>query len=119
MQRWNGWGDEDVTYPLPPADSSSQPGPSTGSRRGIDPGETLRRWRLLKTAASDAIVAASGTISHQHGVGVDHAPYLPAEKGELGMTALRDLCQTFDPGGVMNPGKLIESKHPPAPPVRP
>ncbi len=76
-------------------------------RGGVDADETLRRWRQLKTAASQAIVAAGGTISHQHGVGVDHAPYLPAEKGALGMAALRHLCRTFDPQGVMNPGKLI------------
>ena len=77
------------------------------SRRGVDPDETLRRWQQLKTAASQAIVAAGGTISHQHGVGLDHLPYLPAEKGELGMVALRHLCRAFDPKGVMNPGKLV------------
>jgi alkyldihydroxyacetonephosphate synthase len=89
-----------VTYlfRLPQADSS---------RPGVDPGETLRRWRLLKAVASDVIVAAGGTISHQHGVGVDHASYLPAEKGKVGMAALRSLCRTFDPEGVMNPGKLV------------
>ena len=48
----------------------------------------LARWRTLKTAASNAIVAGGGTISHQHGVGTDHAPWLAAEKGELGIRAL-------------------------------
>lgn len=71
------------------------------------PEETLARWRKLKTGASRAIVAHRGTISHQHGVGVDHAPYLPAEKGELGMAALRGAMATFDPAGMMNPGKLF------------
>jgi alkyldihydroxyacetonephosphate synthase len=69
--------------------------------------ETLRRWSVLKSAASQAIVAHGGTISHQHGIGTDHLPYMAAEKGELGMAALRDLCQRFDPDGIMNPGKLI------------
>jgi alkyldihydroxyacetonephosphate synthase len=68
---------------------------------------TLARWKKLKNAASQAIVANGATISHQHGVGLDHAPYLTAEKGELGMTALRGLAKTFDPDGVMNPGKLL------------
>jgi alkyldihydroxyacetonephosphate synthase len=72
-----------------------------------DPGETLRRWQVLKAAASEAIVACGGTISHQHGVGIDHLPYLAAEKGVLGMAAIGDLCQRFDPDGIMNPGKLI------------
>jgi alkyldihydroxyacetonephosphate synthase len=70
--------------------------------------EALRRWQALKAAATEAVLAQGGTISHQHGVGVDHLAYLPREKGELGMAALQDLCRRFDPGGLMNPGKLIE-----------
>ena len=76
-------------------------------RLGADGDETLARWQAMKTAASQAIVAHKGTISHQHGVGSDHAPYLAAEKGELGIAALDALCKQFDPDGVMNPGKLI------------
>ena len=76
-------------------------------RTAPDPDETLRRWQLLKAAASEAIVTHGGTISHQHGVGIDHAPYLAAEKGELGMAVLRTAFQRFDPAGIMNPGKLL------------
>jgi alkyldihydroxyacetonephosphate synthase len=67
----------------------------------------LDRWRRLKQAASRAIVALGGTISHQHGVGLDHKPYLVHEKGELGIAALQTLCRQFDPHGIMNPGKLV------------
>lgn len=67
----------------------------------------LARWQRLKAAVSEAIVASGGTISHQHGVGTDHAPYLHAEKGELGMGAMRQLFHHFDPQGLMNPGKLV------------
>ncbi|HEY5799065.1 MAG TPA: FAD-binding oxidoreductase [Burkholderiaceae bacterium] len=72
----------------------------------------LARWRALKQAVSRAIVATGGTISHQHGVGLDHAPYLEQEKGALGMDAMRALFARFDPDGRMNPGKLLpESAH--------
>ena len=76
-------------------------------RIATDPDVTLERWSTLKAAASEAIVAAGGTISHHHGVGVDHAAYLAAEKGELGMAALRSAIRTFDPDGVMHPGVLL------------
>ncbi len=76
-------------------------------RLAATPQETLRRWQTLKAAASQIIVANGGTISHQHGVGTDHLPYLPAEKGELGLAAIGDLCRRFDPSGIMNPGKLV------------
>jgi alkyldihydroxyacetonephosphate synthase len=69
--------------------------------------QTLARWAKLKQAASEAIVRSGGTISHQHGVGRDHAPYLPAEKGPLGMAALQALCTHFDPEHRLNPGKLL------------
>jgi alkyldihydroxyacetonephosphate synthase len=38
---------------------------------------------------------------------VDHAAYLEAEKGALGLTAIRELCAVFDPDKIMNPGKLF------------
>lgn len=69
--------------------------------------ENIERWRALKAAVSTAIVANGGTISHQHGVGVDHKPYLHAEKGDLGIEAMRALFSHFDPDGMMNPGKLV------------
>ncbi|QJQ05766.1 FAD-binding oxidoreductase [Undibacterium piscinae] len=69
--------------------------------------QDLARWQTLKAAVCEAIVSIGGTISHQHGVGTDHAPYLSAEKGELGIAAMRHLYRHFDPSGMMNPGKLL------------
>jgi alkyldihydroxyacetonephosphate synthase len=75
---------------------------STGSYDG-----DFERWRRLKAKVSETIVEHGGTISHQHGVGADHAPYLPAEKGPLGMDLIRAMAREFDPHGIMNPGKLF------------
>jgi alkyldihydroxyacetonephosphate synthase len=77
-------------------------------RLAQDPEETQRRWEVLKRSASQVIIACGGTISHQHGVGRDHAPYLQAEKGALGIAALTDIVARFDPHRRMNPGVLIE-----------
>jgi alkyldihydroxyacetonephosphate synthase len=70
-------------------------------------GDELEQWRAVKTAACDAIVEAGGTITHHHGVGRDHLPYMRREIGELGVEALRAAKDRFDPAGIMNPGKLI------------
>lgn len=78
-------------------------------RRTADPDELLARWQAMKHDASLTIQRFGGTISHQHGIGLDHAPYLPAEKGALGMDAIRAVCKSFDPDGMMNPGKMLES----------
>ncbi len=77
-------------------------------RLSANPDETLTHWHAMKSAACQAIVALGGTISHHHGVGVDHAPYLAAEKGGLGMATLSAVMQQLDPQGIMNPGKLLE-----------
>jgi len=74
--------------------------------------ETFSRWQKLKGLASQAIVAHGGTISHQHGVGVDHLPWLEAEKGKLGLQTLDALTKFFDPAGIMNPGKLVDGTKP-------
>ncbi|MEJ0025234.1 MAG: FAD-binding oxidoreductase [Rhizomicrobium sp.] len=65
------------------------------------------QWRAIKAAASDAIVANGGTISHHHGVGEDHLAWIAKEKGALGIDVLRAVKMALDPKGVMNPGKLI------------
>jgi len=79
-------------------------------RLATDPAVTLARWEALKGAASRAIVSCGGTISHQHGVGRDHRPWLEAEKGALGMEVLADVIGRFDPSGIMNPGVLIDNR---------
>jgi alkyldihydroxyacetonephosphate synthase len=79
-------------------------------RRAATPHETLARWEKIKSAASHIIVAQRGTISHQHGVGVDHAPYLIGEKSALGILAIQESLRALDPYGMMNPGKLIKDE---------
>ncbi|MDQ3571590.1 MAG: FAD-binding oxidoreductase [Actinomycetota bacterium] len=70
-------------------------------------GREIEQWRRAKTAACEAIVTHGGTITHHHAVGRDHAPYMTAEVGALGVDALRAIKDRLDPAGIMNPGKLL------------
>lgn len=81
-------------------------------RCAADYAQTQARWAAMKQAASETLVRFRSTISHQHGVGLDHAPYLPAEKGPVGTAALRALVAHFDPQGLLNPGKLLPEDAP-------
>lgn len=67
----------------------------------------IEQWRTVKRAASEAIVATGGTITHHHATGRDHAPYMEAEVGETGIEVLRAVKERLDPTGIMNPGKLL------------
>ncbi|MFI1913601.1 FAD-binding oxidoreductase [Nocardia sp. NPDC020380] len=69
--------------------------------------DPIAQWAQAKQAAGDAIIAASGTITHHHAVGADHRPWMTAEIGDLGVQVLRAVKQTVDPAGILNPGKLI------------
>ncbi|HMK07927.1 MAG TPA: FAD-binding oxidoreductase [Anaerolineales bacterium] len=81
--------------------------------RRPDPDEMLDRWLRMKASVSRAILDHGGTISHQHGVGLDHAGYLAREKGPAGIAVLTAACRVFDPEGRMNPGKLLPLEAPP------
>jgi alkyldihydroxyacetonephosphate synthase len=70
-------------------------------------GKEIEQWQAVKQAASDAIVAGGGTITHHHAVGRDHVPWMSAEIGELGLESLRAVKARLDPSGIMNPGKLL------------
>jgi alkyldihydroxyacetonephosphate synthase len=67
----------------------------------------MEQWRAAKSAASEAIVAGGGTITHHHAVGRDHAEWMRAEVGELGLDLIRAAKARLDPAGIMNPGKLL------------
>jgi len=73
------------------------------SRRGAE----LEQWREVKRTACEAIVACGATITHHHAVGRDHAPYMQAEVGEVGLDVLHSVKDQLDPMAIMNPGKLI------------
>ena len=73
-------------------------------RRGAE----LEMYDEIKKAASDAIMAAGGTITHHHAVGRLHRPWYDQQRPEPFAQALRAAKQAVDPNGVLNPGLLID-----------
>ena len=71
-------------------------------------GRLIEQWEAIKSAASDALIAAGGTITHHHAVGRDHRRWYDRQRPELFATALRAAKKTLDPQGLLNPGVLID-----------
>jgi alkyldihydroxyacetonephosphate synthase len=69
--------------------------------------DPVAQWRAAKAAASEAILAGGGSISHHHGVGTDHRDYYAREIGEQGVNALLAVKAALDPAGILNPGVLL------------
>jgi alkyldihydroxyacetonephosphate synthase len=70
-------------------------------------GREIEQWEAVKAEVTHAFLEAGGALSHHHGIGADHAPYLRRVIGEDGLIVLRALKRELDPQGIMNPGKLI------------
>jgi alkyldihydroxyacetonephosphate synthase len=62
----------------------------------------------IKSAASEAMVEAGGTITHHHALGRDHRIWYDRERPQLFADALKAIKQRLDPHAVMNPGVLID-----------
>ena len=71
-------------------------------------GAELEQWDAIKSAVSRAILDHGGTITHHHAVGRDHRPWYDEERPELFAGALRAAKRTLDPGGILNPGVLLD-----------
>lgn len=73
-----------------------------------DVDRALARWAATKRAATEAIVVGGGALSHHHGVGAWHAPWLEREAGRDGVRAIRAVAAELDPAGTMNPHVLLD-----------
>jgi alkyldihydroxyacetonephosphate synthase len=73
------------------------------------PGSELDQWAEIKAAASAALLAAGGTITHHHAVGRYHRPWYDIERPQLFAEAYRAARRALDPAGIMNPGVLVDA----------
>ncbi len=71
-------------------------------------GAELEQWRSIKQAASEALIANFGTITHHHAVGRDHRRWYELERPYLFGEMLIAIKKILDPSWVMNPGVLID-----------
>jgi glycolate oxidase subunit GlcD len=69
--------------------------------------EQVRRVKEAGREIMETCVRAGGTITGEHGVGLDKSDYLPLVFSEEDMRAMLQVRAAFDPTGLCNPGKII------------
>ena len=69
--------------------------------------EQVARVKEAGREIMETCVAAGGTITGEHGVGLDKSAYLPLVFSEEDMRAMLRVRAAFDPTGLCNPGKII------------
>ncbi len=80
---------------------------AVGTRTG-DLADSLAKWREIKAATNEIVVALGGTITHHHAVGRDHRGGYERQSPPLFRAALAGAKAVLDPAGVLNPGVLID-----------
>ncbi|KAA5834934.1 FAD-linked oxidase C-terminal domain-containing protein [Saccharopolyspora hirsuta] len=93
-----------------------------------DPAE-VARMRTVAEAVKDLVAEYGGVNSSEHGDGLARSEFNREIFGDRLYEAMREVKRLFDPGGVMNPGKIVDAPPmtenlrdrdalPPAPPLR-
>ena len=73
--------------------------------------EQTRTALLLVEALFRKVLEMQGTISGEHGIGLTKAPYLSLELTPPALELMARLKKSFDPNGILNPGKIFISKY--------
>lgn len=89
-------------YPDGPAPYYSFSGPASI-------GGEQAQWQEIKEAATEAVIAAGGTVTHHHAVGRMHKSGYTKQMPGLQLEALKAVKKTLDPSGILNPGVLVDS----------
>ncbi|SEE80855.1 FAD-binding oxidoreductase [Ruania alba] len=79
------------TFAFPPREDSPQ----------------LEQYDVVKSAIQQSFIDHGGTLSHHHGVGTDHAPWMEQDISPAGVDLMVGLLQSADPGRHLNPGTLL------------
>jgi alkyldihydroxyacetonephosphate synthase len=69
--------------------------------------DALGDYDIVKSAIQQAFIEQGGSISHHHGVGLEHAPWLEDDISASGIAVLQGVFDSVDPKGNFNPGKII------------
>jgi glycolate oxidase len=72
--------------------------------------EEMHRVEEAFVEIFDEAIRVGGTITGEHGIGVAKKSFLPKFAGNVQMQLMRDLRQTLDPNGILNPGKMFDCR---------
>jgi alkyldihydroxyacetonephosphate synthase len=75
-------------------------------------GYEMEQYLNVKRAAQQSFIDGGATLSHHHGVGTEHLPWLSADISPLGVKAVAAIKHGLDPDNIMNPGRLQPSPDP-------
>lgn len=70
-------------------------------------GDAAARASACLDGVFDLVIALGGTLSGEHGIGIDKRDYLPRAIPPATLALMRAIKAQFDPHGILNPGKVL------------
>jgi glycolate oxidase len=67
----------------------------------------LANGRHAKKLLFEFVVAAGGTLSGEHGIGITKSEFLPLEMDRAALEVMKKIKTLFDPNNILNPGKIF------------
>ncbi|MFT3888211.1 MAG: FAD-binding oxidoreductase [Arachnia sp.] len=74
--------------------------------------KNLDTYDAAKRVIQQAFMDNHGTVSHHHGVGEEHSPWMDQDISPAGVFIQTKLFEGVDPGNNLNPGKIIHTGRP-------
>jgi glycolate oxidase len=71
-----------------------------------DPDE-MNRFHQVSEKLLRFTVECGGTLSGEHGIGMEKTPFLSLQVDEVGIKTMRAIKRALDPNGILNPGKFV------------
>jgi FAD/FMN-containing dehydrogenase/Fe-S oxidoreductase len=71
--------------------------------------EGVRKFESIASQVADLVLEFGGALSGEHGDGLVRGPFMRQMFGPVLYEAFREIKRTFDPQGIFNPGKIVDS----------
>jgi FAD/FMN-containing dehydrogenase/Fe-S oxidoreductase len=69
----------------------------------------VRTFEAIANDIADLVLEFGGALSGEHGDGLVRSPFMRRMFGPVLYEAFREIKRTFDPHGILNPGKIVDA----------
>ena len=69
----------------------------------------VRKFESVANQVADLVLEFGGALSGEHGDGLVRSPFMRKMFGDTLYEAFREIKRTFDPLGILNPGKIVDA----------
>jgi FAD/FMN-containing dehydrogenase len=61
----------------------------------------------IERCVYEPLAARSGSVSAEHGIGLEKQPWLPLSRSPAELALMRQVKRALDPNGILNPGRVL------------